>query len=587
MALDDLCLASQDIAALISSGQLTTTDARIQPSSFEPRLGDKVFVLDAESGVLRPSGSDTVYRSLLQLPRRQRRCVDISDGFVVQAGHSYLFPLEETLRFGGLNFMESSPKSTFGRLFLHSRMMTDYNASFDVALARDSPDVALRMWLLVQPRVFDVVVYPGLSLNQLRFFTGPGAKLSASEIVDEWQRNPLLYQLDDTGELVATDPILDSRGLRVHLDVLGRRTHGIVGLRARRTPFAVDTARLGHYDAEDFFEPLEQQNGRVVLEPGEHYLMSSLEVFSLPAHLNMQLQRHSPVGLAGSVDDAGFIDNGFVGDLVAEVSSHEKGKLVCSHGDPFSGVDVFRTPTSEILYGAEIGSHYAGQVGPRVSKFHKSFDFARAAKNYGKLDRDVLVVPARELTCLRREPFGFEPCSDASVFLSVLESGFYLSRYDCEDDELLLQPIPYGIVFGPDGTVFSYVRAESIEDYGDERLFGKHSIGVGGHINRVDFGDASSCFERELAEEVRCDGEFKSPTFLGTLVADDTPVDRVHFGLIYGVHATGPVSPNESSVASGRLTPLNSVVSQQNGLYETWSRLLVPHLPALYQMSRT
>ena len=50
---------------------------------------------------------------------------------------------------------------------------------------------------------------------------------------------------------------------------------------------------------------------------------------------------------------------------------------------------------------------------------------------------------------------GSQEAAVADLFETV-NNGFFQSRYDCENDDLVLQPIPYVIVFGPKKTVFSY-----------------------------------------------------------------------------------------------------------------------------------
>jgi len=50
------------------------------------------------------------------------------------------------------------------------------------------------------------------------------------------------------------------------------------------------------------------------------------------------------------------------------------------------------------------------------------------------------------------------------------------------EDELLLQFVPYVLLFGPNRTVFSYTRASNISEYGEPRLFAKKALGISGHI---------------------------------------------------------------------------------------------------------
>ncbi|MFH1511142.1 MAG: 2'-deoxycytidine 5'-triphosphate deaminase [Candidatus Woesearchaeota archaeon] len=593
MGLEDklgCCLASGQIRDLIKTDQIKVgsfDESRIQPSSYEPSVGNEVFVLDTETqGLFRPKRLEQVYRTLLQLPARQRQRVDTCNGFELKKGFTYLFHLEDRMNLSEPIFVKSSPKSSFGRLFLNTRMLADYNPAFDEI----SPDYTftkdLNLWLVVQPLVFNVIVYPGVTFNQLRFMAGH-CQLSNKEVMQELSQSWLLYTRSVDGLIVRSEAIL-SDGLEIHLDLSGANNQGIVGLRARHNPSPIDLTKTSEYEAEDFFEPV-KGDGKVTVSRGDHCLLSSFEILRIPAHLNVELRSHSHIGLHGPLHFAGFVDNGFEGDLVFEVRSDELSSIVLEDRMPISKLDIFRTVIPDKLYGRSIGSNYQGQVGPRPSKHFRPFDFTYAARNYSKLDRMVLVQEASLLKRHRSSHQGFEYLSPGEVdgLLGDVSDGFFQSRYDCEHDELILQPIPYVLLFGQDRNIFSYVRAKNIEDYGDSRLFGKHSIGLGGHIIISDKPDyVLRCLEREvMQEEVQIFGEFSKPKLIGTLMAYDNPVDRVHFGLIFGCHTTGSIKPKESSIISGGVLSIDYLQSDPlySQKYETWSRVLIPNLKEIYE----
>ena len=173
----------------------------------------------------------------------------------------------------------------------------------------------------------------------------------------------------------------------------------------------------------------------------------------------------------------------------------------------------------------------------------------------------------------------------AQQLIRLAQEGFFQSRYDCEDDPLVIQPIPYVLVFDENRKVFSYVRADNITDYGDPRLFGKHSIGVGGHVKKSDAPDyIMNCLKREVTEEIGFTDKVSRPTLIGTLFQPDTPVDEVHFGLVYAIQTDKDVRPRESSISSGRMIQISEVTGdpQKEQKYETWSRVLLPHLDEIY-----
>ena len=592
MAIRGRCLNSQEIDALVSRGVLAGRfhRAQTQPSSFEPVIGNECYILDAEEGLFRPRADKSVMRSLLELPKRKRQKVDISEGFEIKQGSSYLFPLEWRIKVGReINFIKSSPKSSIGRVFPSTRLLTDYNSSFDeiTNFPRNTP---LKSWLLVQPLAFNLIVGPGLSFNQLRFFKGYDAQLTSSEISMEWKRNPLLYSKNLEGKLGDPIGLQISENLQLHLDLEGLDSHGIVALRARANPNPIDLRKKEGYCAENYFEPLKPENSSLIIKPGEHYLVASKEVLKIPAHLNAELKAHSHQGIMGTLHRAGFVDNGFCGDLVFEVTSEEPTDVHLIDGMPIGELVVYRTKKPDKIYGAEIGSHYVMQTGPKVAKYFAPFDFASAAKDHARLNRDVLVQDKGLISKLHlgEEPFALVK-GDRRVeeIFKTVEEGFFHSRYDCEGDDLVLQPVPYIVVFDERGRVFSYVRSNKGDNLGDVRLHGRSSIGVGGHIRREDVPDyVRNCVNREVNKDIYVDGGLSRPKFLGTLYCHGEDVDDHHFGLVFSTVAKGRVSAKDSAIVSSQMVSISSIKESTQNPYEDWSRVLIPHLGEIYQESR-
>lgn len=370
-----VCLASQQLRNLIQHNKiigLSIAEKQIQPTSFEPTLSNEVYILDTETkGIFRPQRHETVYKTLLELPERQRYKVDITNGFEIKKGFTYLFPLRERVVLNQNEYIKSSTKSSFGRLFLHVRMLADYSASLDEINSFSPLNQELSLWLLVQPLTFNLIVYPGLSFNQLRFFQGYDAQLSSSEVVAEFQNTPLLVHRGNTGSYTPAEPIVTD-GLQIHLDLQGRNSHGVVGLRARHNPNPIDLRKLAFYDTEHYFQPIFRDDSPLRIVRGEHYLFASKEIIRIPAHLSAEVKAYSHIGLSGPLHFAGFIDSGFDGDLVFEVRSDELSTMILTDAMPISKIDLFRNIQPDIVYGQNsLGSNYQGQIGVRASKFFK------------------------------------------------------------------------------------------------------------------------------------------------------------------------------------------------------------------------
>ena len=157
---------------------------------------------------------------------------------------------------------------------------------------------------------------PGFWLKELRFIKGVDSQLTRSEILKLWESSPLLCSSD--GSPIDNPDI--GEALQIHVDLEGKNTEGIVALRARRNPDPIDLRKKGEYSAEDYFEPIGATGSGLIIRRGEHYLISSKEILDIPECNNAELSSHSHQGIKGTLHRAGFVDNGFIGDLVFEVT---------------------------------------------------------------------------------------------------------------------------------------------------------------------------------------------------------------------------------------------------------------------------
>ena len=197
------------------------------------------------------------------------------------------------------------------------------------------------------------------------------------------------------------------------------------------------------------------------------------------------------------------------------------------------------------------------------------------------MNEKILVQNADILINHRGSKSGFEFLSKekAPKLFEDISKGFFMSRNECEDNPNFLQPIPYILIFGPEKTIFSYVRSS---DNGDERLVDKHSIGVGGHINESDSPDyVFNCLLRELMEEVKIKGNYSEPKLVGTLMSYDKPVNKVHIGIVYKIHIDGEIESNESALISKGMIRLGDL-TKDDPFYEIWSEMLIPELDKIY-----
>lgn len=147
----------------------------------------------------------------------------------------------------------------------------------------------------------------------------------------------------------------------------------------------------------------------------------------------------------------------------------------------------------------------------------------------------ILAVKANEVEAI---PIGATLLVDGP--LMDIPKAWAGPRDQLETDESFLQIIPYVLIKRGD-EFLAYVRTAK---GGEDRLHGKVSIGVGGHIDAEDFllGEDGSIdidrtarngAQRELIEELDLHALQSYFEWVGFLKWKATPVDRVHLGFVF------------------------------------------------------
>lgn len=192
------------------------------------------------------------------------------------------------------------------------------------------------------------------------------------------------------------------------------------------------------------------------------------------------------------------------------------------------------------------------------------------------MGEDVLVVPRERLF-----PDGaFHGFSDQGVdryLAAIAAHAYFVPRAGVEDNPGLKQVIPY-VVLRHQDRVFLVRRTRGGSE---ERLREKFSVGIGGHINPEDIGDAADPVEagmrRELEEEVEVPAGWRVRP-VGALNDDQEAVGSVHFGLVYVADLpSAEVQVRETGKLRGAFATLEEI----HGVYarlETWSQFIVDAL---------
>ena len=359
-------LPSQALRALIAGGEIAGAPAieegQIQPASLDLRLGRVAYRIRAS---FLPGTKSTVRDKLAGLTFHE---IDLTKGAVLEAGCVYLVPLAEHLNLRSTVAGFANPKSSTGRLDVFTRLIADYQDSFDsVGEGYSGP-----LYTEICPRTFSIKVRTGSRLNQIRF----RRRVSQQEGEQPGRVGDKHLRAihSDVGLVEGEAAIREGLNLRISLAPL--ESGGLVGYRARRYAGVVDVDNVGAYDVAQFWETVHLGGDkRLVLDPHEFYILASKESVSVPPEYVAEMAPFDPMIGEYRVHYAGFFDPGF-GYAEGKVPGAKAVLEVRSLDIPFiveDGQIVGRlvydrlTEVPETLYGQGIGSHYQAQ-GLKLSK---------------------------------------------------------------------------------------------------------------------------------------------------------------------------------------------------------------------------
>lgn len=194
----------------------------------------------------------------------------------------------------------------------------------------------------------------------------------------------------------------------------------------------------------------------------------------------------------------------------------------------------------------------------------------------------ILAVPTAGLPEAAQHT-SFLPMAEEQVWETLYEAGMWLGpRPQLEELPTFRQIIPY-VALKLGDRVVKYTRTPA---GGESRLYGRVSIGLGGHIDVSDVvisGDnvdllktLEGAAKREVDEELSGVAAVHR-RWAGLLVDSDNPVGRVHIGVVAVWElALQPHGAAEDAIGDIGLATLEELQADE-GRLETWSALLVRH----------
>ncbi|GAY78754.1 hypothetical protein [Sporolactobacillus inulinus] len=160
----------------------------------------------------------------------------------------------------------------------------------------------------------------------------------------------------------------------------------------------------------------------------------------------------------------------------------------------------------------------------------------------GKMDEQIIVVKRSQLFDEAGNDLTFQGTEQDRKAVAALSNRMaehyrVMRRGDAEENPQFKQPIPYAVLKKGDH-YFTYRR---LGGGGEQRLHGKLSIGVGGHMNRVehaaDFEQVlKQNLDREINEELLVQSaEPAEYHTIGLINDDQTEVGKVHIGVLVAI----------------------------------------------------
>ena len=159
----------------------------------------------------------------------------------------------------------------------------------------------------------------------------------------------------------------------------------------------------------------------------------------------------------------------------------------------------------------------------------------------------------------------------------------FMSRPQAEADPSYKQLIPY-VIMSYNGKYLSYVRGKRA---GEARLLNLRSIGIGGHINPVDYEAPlfdtdfrqtyCTAVEREVAEEVSVKAKH-TDRIVALLNDDSNEVGSVHLGVVHLWVLDAPKVSRREQMITQMTFMSPAELHELRDTMETWSQLCLDSL---------
>lgn len=187
---------------------------------------------------------------------------------------------------------------------------------------------------------------------------------------------------------------------------------------------------------------------------------------------------------------------------------------------------------------------------------------------------NILVVPT-ELLRPYLTDCGLIRGKEEELYAIIEKEHRFIPRPDAEQDPSYKQIIPY-ITLCRDDEVFCTRRTNK---GGEQRLHGRLSLGIGGHINTLDDMDSGDIFRRGLQRELEEEVFLTNPGVLcpiGVINDDTNEVGSVHLGFFFTMEVED-AAVRETDKLEGLWIKRDQLKANADNM-ETWSQIALEAL---------
>lgn len=396
-------LPSQILRSMIDSGRISSPlnlYPHLQPASIDLPVGDVAYEMQ---GVVLPRKGEKITDLIEKYRVPHVRAIDLTKGAILEKGATYLIRSAVRVALDSDITVEASPKSSIGRIDLHTRTVVDGGQLFDT-IPRGYEGF---IYIYVVSNSFRVYIESGIPVTQLRFRSGE-ATLDYLETKMLGELHGFVY--DEAGTNIPPSITSQLPGAVLTLDL---QNYDVVGWWAKSTHTPVFMNRLDN-PVSEFWEAIPRpKNGALHVPHGKFGIYVTRESVSFPPYVRGRDKGSSHVepGFSGVMmiydptagefraHYAGFFDPGFgwrekspvaksqvkrkllgkkrmgprPGNAgVLEIRSFEKDRIL-RHGDPICRMVYERLlEVPDLIYGVGgLGSNYGVQRGAKLAKFFK------------------------------------------------------------------------------------------------------------------------------------------------------------------------------------------------------------------------